>query len=57
MTCAQAKKKAGTFSILIFLGVKKVVDVNHLRWSMLIFLMLLPHPQETTVKYLRVIFM
>jgi hypothetical protein len=33
------------FSMLIFLGVKKVVDVNHLRLSMLIFSMLLPHPK------------
>jgi hypothetical protein len=32
------------FSMLIFLGVEKVVDVNHLRSSMLIFSMLLPHP-------------
>ena len=33
-----------TLSMLIFLGVKKVVDVNHLLSLMLIFLMLLPHP-------------
>jgi hypothetical protein len=33
-----------TFSMLIFLGAEKVVDVNHLRSSMLIFLLLVPHP-------------
>ena len=44
---AQKKKleqRRQTFSMLIFLGVQTVVDVNHLLLSMLIFLLLLPHP-------------
>ena len=48
---AQKKKleqRRQTFSMLIFLGVEKVVDVNHLRPSMLIFSMLIPHPDAMT---------
>jgi hypothetical protein len=33
--------------MLIFLGLEKVVDVNHLRSSMLIFSLLVPHPEQT----------
>jgi hypothetical protein len=32
--------------MLIFLGLEKVVDVNHLRLSMLIFSLLVPHPKN-----------
>jgi hypothetical protein len=33
--------------MLVFLGLEKVVDVNHLRSSMLIFSLLVPHPDKT----------
>ncbi len=33
-----------TLSMLIFLGVENLVDVSHLRPSMLIFSTLIPHP-------------
>jgi hypothetical protein len=39
--------------MLIFLGLKKVVDVNHLRSSMLIFSLLVPHP---VLRYENIIF-
>ncbi len=38
------EQRQQTFSMLIFLGVETVVDVNHLLPSMLIFSLLLPHP-------------
>jgi hypothetical protein len=40
------EQRRRTFSMLIFLGVKKVIDVNHLR--SLIFLLLVPHPPVNT---------
>jgi hypothetical protein len=48
---AQKKKleqRRQTFSMLIFLGVQTVVDVNHLLPSMLIFSLLLPHPNQSS---------
>jgi hypothetical protein len=38
------EQRRRTFSMLIFIGVEKVVDVNHLQPSMLIFSLLVPHP-------------
>ncbi len=43
------EQRRHTLSMLIFLEVEKVVDVNHLRPSMLIFSMLLPHPEKTDI--------
>jgi hypothetical protein len=44
-----------TFSMLIFLGVETVVDVNHLLPSMLIFLLLLPHPQTFCIYFKQIL--
>ena len=38
-----------TFSMLIFLGVENLVNVSHLRPSMLIFSMLVPHPLKSSM--------
>ena len=48
--------------MLIFLGLEKVVDVNHLRSSMLIFSLLVPHPNvstqlKNTLSYLKSVYL
>jgi hypothetical protein len=48
------EQRRQTFSMLIFLGVQTVVDVNHLLPSMLIFL--LPHPGYSAKVILIIVF-
>ena len=45
------EQRRRTFSMLIFLGVEKVVDVNHLRPLMLIFSLLVPLPRKNHIKH------
>ena len=44
------EQRRQTFSMLIFLGVQTVVDLNHLLPSMLIFSLLLPHPNAAAAE-------